>query len=126
MGLFSLLRLGKMRRESSAVSIGDQGEEAAAEYLQKHGHRIVARNWRNRIGELDIVALRQAQGETLRQVQGKQVVVFVEVKTRNEQGIGQPWNPEDNVTPAETAQTCAPCPELSHGPSLPRRCSLAD
>jgi putative endonuclease len=50
--------------------LGDRGESAAAEHLEASGLRIVARNWRSRIGELDLVAL---DGDT---------VVFVEVKLR--------------------------------------------
>lgn len=46
------------------------GEDAAARFLQKKGFRILARNWRIRMGELDIVAMK------------KRLIVFVEVKTR--------------------------------------------
>lgn len=46
------------------------GEERAAQYLQAHGYTILARNWRKREGELDIVA------------QDGDALVFVEVKTR--------------------------------------------
>lgn len=49
---------------------GAWGEELAAEYLRKKGYSILARNFRVRQGELDIVA---SQGRYL---------VFVEVKTR--------------------------------------------
>jgi len=57
------------------ASIGRQGEERAAQYLSKvKGLRILARNWRSpddRRDELDLVC---KDGE---------VLVFVEVKTRN-------------------------------------------
>jgi putative endonuclease len=46
------------------------GETAAARHLERRGLRILARNWRIRMGELDLVA---RDGGTL---------VFVEVKTR--------------------------------------------
>jgi putative endonuclease len=49
---------------------GRRGEEAAAHYLAARGCRILHRNWRCRMGELDIVA---EDGET---------IVFVEVRTR--------------------------------------------
>ncbi|OUM96379.1 MAG: YraN family protein [Thermobacillus sp. ZCTH02-B1] len=49
---------------------GRRGEEAAAHYLAARGFRILHRNWRCRMGELDIVA---EDGET---------IVFVEVRTR--------------------------------------------
>jgi putative endonuclease len=53
---------------------GRRGEEAAAHYLAARGWRILHRNWRCRLGELDIVA---EDGDTL---------VFVEVRTRAPHG----------------------------------------
>jgi len=50
-------------------AIGARGEQLAAEHLQRRGYAIVARNFRTRWGELDIVA---CDGETL---------LFCEVKT---------------------------------------------
>jgi putative endonuclease len=58
--------------------LGDRGERVAARYLKKQGYRILARQSRSRIGELDLVAL---DGET---------VVFVEVKTRTTHAAGHP------------------------------------
>ncbi|MCS7240141.1 MAG: YraN family protein [Candidatus Bipolaricaulota bacterium] len=49
---------------------GKQAEELAVQYLRTQGMRIVARNWRWRGGEIDIIA---KDGDTL---------VFVEVKGR--------------------------------------------
>lgn len=48
---------------------GRRGEDAAAAYLAAEGWTLIARNWRCRAGELDIIA---ARGEDL---------AFVEVKT---------------------------------------------
>ncbi len=56
--------------------LGDAGEEAAAELLCKGGYRIVARNYRCRRGEVDLIAER---GELL---------VFVEVRTRATAAFG--------------------------------------
>ena len=53
---------------------GRRGEEAAAHFLAARGWRILHRNWRCRLGELDIVA---EDGDT---------IVFVEVRTRAAQG----------------------------------------
>lgn len=50
--------------------LGDWGEAEVAAYLAGRGYTILARNWRCRYGELDIVA-RQGQ-----------VLAIVEVKTR--------------------------------------------
>lgn len=51
-------------------TLGGRGEKVAAEYLRKQGLKILCRNYRCPLGELDIVA---REGQTL---------VFVEVKTR--------------------------------------------
>ena len=59
---------GRSARDRS--SVGRRGEEAACAYLAERGYRILDRNWRCRLGEIDIVAER---GD---------IVVFVEVRTR--------------------------------------------
>lgn len=66
------------------LSLGRLGERMAAEYLSRKGFKIIEMNFRNRCGELDIVA---QEGETM---------VFVEVKTRM---IGDRISPEDSMTP---------------------------
>ncbi|KIL39259.1 hypothetical protein SD70_21585 [Gordoniibacillus kamchatkensis] len=53
---------------------GKLGEAAAAELLASKGYRIVARNWRCRTGELDLIA----------ELAG--TLVFVEVRTRRPTG----------------------------------------
>lgn len=60
-------------------ALGAHGESLAAAYLEALGYRILARNWRNRSGELDLVA---RDGET---------VVAIEVKTRSGTGYGSPF-----------------------------------
>lgn len=52
--------------------MGDLGEGLTVRYLERQGYEILARNWRCRYGELDIVA---AKGTYL---------AFVEVKTRRD------------------------------------------
>lgn len=61
------------------LALGAHGEDLAAAYLRDAGMEIVARNWRCRYGELDLIA-RAPDGLT----------VFVEVKTRSGLGFGQP------------------------------------
>jgi len=56
--------------------IGARGEDAAAEAYRRRGYRIVARNWRCRLGEIDLVIERGG------------VLVFCEVKSRLGAGFG--------------------------------------
>ncbi|MFN0069873.1 MAG: YraN family protein [Chloroflexota bacterium] len=55
-------------------ALGELGEDLAADFLSKRGYAIVARNQRSHWGEIDLIA---REGEDL---------VFVEVKTRRENG----------------------------------------
>ena len=55
--------------------VGHAGEVAALAYLKEQGFRILARDWRCRIGQIDIVA---EDGETL---------VLIEVKARRGTGV---------------------------------------
>lgn len=59
-------------------SVGDAGEAAVAAWYEARGFAVVARNWRVREGELDIVA---RHGPLL---------VFCEVKTRRSDAFGLP------------------------------------
>ncbi len=54
----------------TTIEVGVSSEDRAVDFLQRHGYRIVERNYRCKIGELDIIA---RDGETL---------VFVEVRSR--------------------------------------------
>jgi putative endonuclease len=69
----------------SRNDLGALGEQVAVEHLRSLGLRIVARNWRCRYGELDVIA-----------ADGDETVVFVEVKTRTGDGFG---GLEQAVTP---------------------------
>ena len=59
-------------RRTSTKEKGREGEQLAARFLQKQGFRVLSRNYRNRLGEIDIVA------------EDKGVLVFVEVRTLKE------------------------------------------
>lgn len=58
-------------------SLGDWGESKAAEYLKKHGCRIVERNFSCRLGEIDIIA------------SNREYIIFVEVKLRKNADFGE-------------------------------------
>lgn len=58
--------------------IGKKGEDLACNYLVKKGLQIVERNFQNKYGEIDIVCM------------DKDVLVFVEVKTKVGHDFGEP------------------------------------
>jgi putative endonuclease len=62
---------------------GKEGERAAAEYLSSSGIKILDRNFRCPLGEIDLVA---KDGKT---------TVFVEVRARQADGI---CSPEESIT----------------------------
>ena len=57
---------------------GRRGETEAIRYLKKRGYRILEQNYRNRLGEIDIIA-----------IDGRSIV-FVEVKARSGRRFGTP------------------------------------
>lgn len=71
--------------------LGAAYEERAAEYLQNHGYQILERNFRCKIGEIDLIA-RDAE-----------VLVFLEVKYRRS---GRYGGPAEAVTPAKQRTIC--------------------
>ena len=69
------------------AEIGALGEQLAVDHLTSLGLRVLARNWRCRYGELDIIAAEDAT----------RTAVFVEVKTRTSDlfgGVEQAVTPE--------------------------------
>ena len=62
----------------SRRELGSAGEAAVAAWYEQRGYEVLARNWRCREGEIDLV-LRRAG-----------TVVFCEVKTRTSSAFGMP------------------------------------
>ena len=60
------------------LALGQWGEETAARYLKGRGARILERNYRTPVGEIDIIARYKRQ------------LLFVEVKTRRSKLFGSP------------------------------------
>jgi putative endonuclease len=70
-------------------AVGRYGEQVAVAHLEGLGMRVLERNWRCPIGEIDVVAL---DGDCL---------VVCEVKTRRSEVCGSPL---EAVTPAKLAR----------------------
>ena len=79
--------------------LGQMGEDLAAIHLQTLGARVLARNYRTRAGELDLVVVHDGD------------LVGVEVKTRR---VGQPALPEEAVGPAKLARLERLLAEFAH------------
>jgi putative endonuclease len=58
--------------------LGKSGEETVAKYLETKGYKILIKNYRCKLGEIDIIAM------------DGQVLVFIEVKTRSGLCYGSP------------------------------------
>lgn len=63
---------------NSRQRLGQCGEETVVRYLEKNGYTILTKNYRCKIGEIDIIARDGAD------------LVFIEVKTRSGLGYGSP------------------------------------
>lgn len=73
----------------NTTEIGQRAEQSVANYLVKKGHKIVARNWKNRYCEIDIVS------------KTKKCVYFTEVKYRSSSDWGSGL---DYITPKKLKQ----------------------
>ena len=61
------------------TDIGNNYETVAAEFLTKLGYKIIEKNYRVKVGEIDIIASE------------KKTIVFVEVKFRKNNNYGNPY-----------------------------------
>jgi Holliday junction resolvase-like predicted endonuclease len=60
-------------------ALGIEGEDLAVKFLRKIGYKIVAKNYKTQIGEIDIIA------------RDCETTVFIEVKTRTNDSFGYPF-----------------------------------
>jgi putative endonuclease len=79
------------KRKNDFAEFGDLGEELAAAALEDKGYLILARKYRRKTGEVDIIAEDPQKG----------VLVFVEVKSRRSLKFGRP---AESVTKAKVRQ----------------------
>jgi putative endonuclease len=63
---------------SAKLRRGGDGERAAAKFLERRGYRILASNYRTRLGEIDLIA------------EDRGTLVFIEVKVRGTDRFGGP------------------------------------
>lgn len=66
--------------KSNTRQLGAHFEEVAVKFLEGKGYQIVRRNYRCRLGEIDIIAWHEGY------------LVFIEVKYRKSNGYGDGWS----------------------------------
>lgn len=81
--------------------LGRNGEDLAVQFLEKSGYKIIARNFSNRYGEIDLIA------------EKKNELHFVEVKTRRDNHFVQPeevvdWRKQAKIKRTAQAFLAAP------------------
>ncbi|MBA2123394.1 YraN family protein [bacterium Unc6] len=61
-------------------NLGKTGEKHAVNFLKQNGYRIQQCNWKCPLGEIDIIA------------SDRDILCIIEVKTRQDQEFGGPWD----------------------------------
>jgi putative endonuclease len=72
-----------------SLYLGKAGEEAAVDLLRENGYKILVRNYKTGLGEIDIIA------------DDQDTICFVEVKTRQSDKFGLP---NESVLPSKQRQ----------------------
>lgn len=60
------------------LSLGRRGEFLACEYLIQRGYKILEKNYRTSLGEIDVIAEKNKR------------IAFIEIKTRSSEKFGKP------------------------------------
>src|SRR2546429_10005366 len=89
--------------------LGEEGERAAARFLEARGYRILERNYRTRRGEIDLIA------------EDGRMLVFVEVKVRLDDRFGGPAAAITRAKQARIARLAQPYLVWRGGGGPPRR-----
>ena len=95
-------------RSQAGKSLGKFGEDYAYEALLKKGHKILARNFHSRYGEIDIISEKDG------------TLYFFEVKTRRTTSLNYP---EESITYRKKQRMLQTAEEFVSNPARP---SLAD
>ncbi len=69
----------QIEMSKSRIDLGKRGEELATVFLEQKGFQIITRNYRQKTGEVDIIA------------KDNNTLIFIEVKTRSSLLFGQPF-----------------------------------
>ena len=75
----------------SKLDLGKLGEEKAVQYLKDKGYEILERNYRSKLGEIDVVA------------RDRKTICFIEIKTRSSLSKGHPL---ESITPNKQHKLC--------------------
>jgi putative endonuclease len=86
-----------MTHSRARKNLGESGERVAALALAQRGYTLLARNYRTRTGEMDLIA-RDADG-----------LAFIEVRARRGTAAG---TPEESLTPRKRARLIAVAQEF--------------
>ena len=78
-----MLDVGVIRLSDFRKQVGNKGESLAEDYIKRKGYKIIQRNYRCRLGEIDIIA------------KDDDTIVFIEVRTKQNENFG---SPQDSVT----------------------------
>ena len=83
--------------------VGKIGEDLARKYLEGEGYKILEQNYKTKYAEIDLIALRRAQGKPKSFFKNilsdkQEVLVFVEVRTKVGENFG---SPEDTINKAK-------------------------
>jgi len=80
------------KEDRSSIHIGNDAEKAVEKMLQDAGLKILERNYRCKMGEIDIVAKESVAKEVARKAE---ILVFVEVRQRSHGGFGSGFDSVD-------------------------------
>jgi len=97
--VFEFLRRLERAPDDETQALGRAGERVAARTLRKAGYRVLRRNVRSAMGEVDLVCL----------APDRRTIVFVEVKTRRvaETGGREGFPPEVAIDPRKRRKLIA-------------------